>query len=59
MFITEKYSCGGLLVIAAITRVEDFNPKLSLLIQLLGSDCESEFNKNYPEAPVPKSIAMT
>jgi hypothetical protein len=59
MFITEEYGCGSLLVIAAVTWVEHFNTKLSLLINLFGSYGESESSRKYPDAPVPKSIAMT
>lgn len=41
MSIREKDGSGGLLIITAITRIEDFNPDLALLVWLFGCDGEA------------------
>lgn len=57
--VREEDGSGSLLVVTAITRIEDFDADLALLVWLAGGDCEATLVTPYPEAPVPKSMAMT
>jgi len=59
LFVGEEDGSGGLLVVTAVAGVEDLYPKFSLLVGLFGRDGEAVCGGRYPEAPVPKSMAMT
>jgi hypothetical protein len=59
LLVREENGSGCLLVVTAVAGIEDLNPKFALLVGLPGSDCEAGSRREYPEAPVPKSMAMT
>ena len=57
--IIEEYGCRGFLVIASVAGIKNLDADFSILVWMSWSDSVSELRCLYPEAPVPKSMAMT
>jgi len=59
--VVEENRSRGLLVIGVIARVEHFNARLLAKLNKSRGDtvAMSLDERDYPEAPVPKSIAIT
>lgn len=58
-FIIKKDGGRSFLIVAPITRVKYLDTNLSILIRVPWRNCITTLIKIYPEAPVPKSIAIT
>lgn len=59
VIVIEQDSSGSLLVVAAVARVEHLDSDLAVLVGVPGGDGIAASLTKYPEAPVPKSMAMT
>jgi hypothetical protein len=57
--VIEEDGGGRFLVIAAIAGIEHFDSNFAILIGMPWRDRVSVLVGMYPEAPVPKSMAMT
>jgi hypothetical protein len=57
--VIEENGGGGFLVIATIAGIEHLYSDFAILVGVPGGYCVTEVLERYPEAPVPKSIAIT